>query len=172
MKLDSNPALAETTPTLYRFKINVQPHGSASLHVTERGTISTRYSIGTQSDLHPLMLLATSGQDARVTQALRPILDAEHKLTGLEIRLKTIQDSIRQLSEDEARARENISALKGNAETVTIRRFVDDLNRDEDQLTAARKQAEDLGRERDRARDAFSESLANFNLDMDVAESA
>ncbi|HEY4045831.1 MAG TPA: DUF4139 domain-containing protein [Acidobacteriaceae bacterium] len=172
MKLDSNPALAETTPTLYRFKINVQPHGSASLHVTERGTISTRYSIGTQSDLHPLMLLATSGQDARVTQALRPILDAEHKLAGLEIRLKTIQDSIRQLSEDEARARENISALKGNAETVTMRRFVDDLNRDEDQLTAARKQAEDLGRERDRARDAFSESLANFNLDMDVAESA
>jgi hypothetical protein len=172
MKLDSNPALAETTPTLYRFKINVQPHESASLHVTERGTISTRYSIGTQSDLHPLMLLATSGQDARVTQALRPILDAERRLAGLEIRLKALQESIRQLSEDEARARENISALKGNVETVAMRRFIDDLNRDEDQLTAARRQAEGLGREREAARDAFSDNLANFNLDMDLGGAA
>ena len=171
LKLDPNSSLAETTPNLYRFMVTVQPHESVPLHVSERGTLSTTYSIEQNGDAGSRLLVSISGESPVVADALRPVLDAKRKLDEIEQKLKSNKANIEQLSTDEERVRDNIAALKGNGASDATRRFVEQLNRDEDQLQAARKQADDLIRERDAARDALANQLTNLNLDMDVASS-
>ena len=171
LKLDPNSSLAETTPNLYRFRVTVQPHESVPLHVSERGTLSTTYSIEQNSDAGSSLLVSISGENSVVADALRPVLDAKRKLDEIEQKLKSNEADIEQLSADEKRVRENIAALKGNGANDAMRRFVEQLNRDEDQLQAARKQADELTRERDAARDALANQLTNLNLDMNVASS-
>ena len=57
----------------------------------------------------------------------------------------------RPLAADEARDRENLTALKGND---AAKRFVDELNRAEDALQTTRKQTADLEQQKKAARKA------------------
>jgi hypothetical protein len=70
-------------------------------------------------------------------------------------------------SADEARDRENLTALKGND---AAKRFVEQLNRAEDQLQSTRKQTADLELQKKAALDKLNVLISSITFDWSVTE--
>jgi predicted nucleic acid-binding Zn-ribbon protein len=96
---------------------------------------------------------------------LKPVIDAQTALADLGRRIDEFKQAEQTASADEARDRENLAALKGND---AAKRFVDELNRAEDQLQTARKQTADLEQQKKAAVDKLNQLVAAVSFDWDV----
>jgi hypothetical protein len=163
-ELDSETKPAETTATAYRFRVAVKPHESADLHVRERALLSETVRIDPDED-RTAFLISVSKLMPYVEVKLRPLIDAETALSGLNAKIEEIEQKEKTLSADEARDRENLAALKGND---AAKRFVEELNSAEDQLQAARRQAADLEQQKTVAVEKLNALIAGLSFDWDV----
>lgn len=165
-KLDSETAPAETTATAYRFREAVAPHQSVDLHVGERAALSETVRID-PNDNRSAFLASISKYTPDLEAKLRPLIEAETALNNLNERIQQLDQNEKTLTDDETRMRDNITALKGNE---AAKRFVDELNRTEDQIEAVGKDRTDLEKQRDAARanlDGVIQRLS-FDTDLDV----
>jgi septal ring factor EnvC (AmiA/AmiB activator) len=111
-------------------------------------------------------LLAVGKMAPSIEEKLRPLIEAETALNGLNAKIEQIAEKERTLAADEARDRENLTALKGND---AAKRFVDELNRAEDALQDARKQSADLEQLKNAAVDKLNKLIAALSFDWDVS---
>jgi hypothetical protein len=163
-ELDSETKPAETTATAYRFRVAVKPHESADLHIRERALLSETVRIDPDED-RTAFLISVSKLMPYVEVKLRPLIDAETALSALNAKIVENEEKEKTLAADEARDRENLTALKGND---AAKRFVEELNRAEDQLQAARKQAADLEQQKNAAVEKLNALIAGLSFDWDV----
>jgi len=163
-ELDSEPKPTETTPTAYRFKLAVEPHQSAELHVREKATLSEQIRINPNDDRSGF-LVAISKFTPALEEKLRPLIDAETALSNLNRKIQESEQKEKTLADDEARARENLTALKGND---AGKRFVAELNQAEDEIAASRKDRAALEKERDAARARVEAIIAQLSFDTDL----
>ena len=163
-KLDSDPAPEETTAGAYRFRVIVKPHESVDLHVGEEANQSSRLRIG-ESQFRSEYLLNVSKYTPDLEQKLKPLIDAGIAVSDLDRKIADLQQKEKTLADDEARARDNITALK-NGEAS--RRFVDELNTAEDGLQAARKDRTGLEQQRDAAQARLNALIAAASFEFDV----
>ena len=163
-ELESETKPAETTATAYRFRIAVAPHESADLHVRERALLSENVRIDPSEDRSEFLVLVGK-QIPSVEENLRPLIDAETALSGLNVKIQEIVAKEQTLAADEERDRANLTALKG---TDAARRFVEELNSAEDQLQAARKQVADLEQQKNTAVDKLNTLISALSFDWDV----
>ena len=96
---------------------------------------------------------------------LNPIIDAQVKLTDLQHQIEESKKQEQTAAADEARDRENLTALKGND---AARRFVDELNHAEDLLQATRKHIADLEQQKSAAIDKLNAQISGLSFDWDV----
>jgi hypothetical protein len=168
--LDSTEKPDETTATAYRFRVGVEPHKSADLHVTERANLSETIRIGTPQFNNGQFLVTVSKYSPELGEKLRPAIDAEAALADVNRKLNENDEKQKTLADDESRARDNVTALKGND---AAKRFVDELNQAEDTLQTARKDQTDLEKQRDAAQAQLDGIIArlSFDTDLDVVTS-
>lgn len=155
---------AETTANAYRFKMAVDPHQSAELKVGEKTDLAETVVINPDYD-RTAFLVAVSKYTPELEAKLRPLIDAETALADVNRKLGENQQKQKTLSDDETRIRENVTALKGNE---AAKRFVDELNRAEDDLDAARKDQASLQLEHETARARLSDVIAKLSFDADL----
>ncbi len=98
---------------------------------------------------------------------LNPIIDAQAALADLNQKINDAKKTEETAAADEARDRENLTALKGND---AAKRFVDELNRAEDLLQATRKQIADLEQQKQAAIDKLDAQINAISFDWDVKE--
>jgi hypothetical protein len=163
-ELESETKPAETTATAYRFRMAVKPHESADLHVRERALLSETVRIDPDEDRSEF-LIAVGKITPSVAEKLRPLIDAETALSGLNSKIEELERKEKTLAADEDRARANLTALKGND---AAKRFVEELNSAEDQLQAARKQVADLEQQKNTATEKLNALIAALSFDWDV----
>jgi len=163
-ELDSDTKPAETTATTYRFRVAVDPHQTAELHVRERANISEKVQIGTQFG-NGDMLIAVGKFSPALAEALKPAIDAQTALTDVNRKLDENAQNQKTLAEDENRCRENLKALK---EAATAKRFVDELNQAEDSIEAARKEQAALEKQRDAAQAQLDSIIVKLSFDTDL----
>lgn len=164
--LDDGLKADETTPDLYRFKVPVAAHSTAKLEVRERGPEYTTVDLGSNPRQEEFLLqLVKDVPDA--LDKLKPVIDAQLALTDLDRRIEESKKTEQTAAADEARDRENLTALKGND---AARRFVDELNKAEDQLQATRKQTEDLEAQKTAAETKLNDLIAGVSFDWSVME--
>jgi hypothetical protein len=163
-ELDSESKPEETTATAYRFRLAVKPHESADLHVRERALLSETVFIKPDED-RAEFLIAVGKITPSIEEKLRPLIDAETALSGLNTKIEEIEQNEKTLAADEDRARANLTALKGSD---AAKRFVDELNSAEDQLQAARKQVADLEQQKNAAVEKLNALIAGLSFDWDV----
>jgi hypothetical protein len=163
-ELESETKPAETTATAYRFRVAVKPHESADLHVRERALLAETVRIDPDED-RTAFLIAVGKVTPSVEEKLRPLIEAETALSGLNAKIEEIERKEKTLAADEDRARANLTALKGND---AAKRFVDELNSAEDQLQAARKQVADLEQQKNIAVEKLNALIAGLSFDWDV----
>jgi predicted nucleic acid-binding Zn-ribbon protein len=110
-------------------------------------------------------LLALCKQVPEALDKLKPVVDAEVALADLNRRIQESKQTEKSASDDEARDRENLTALKGND---AAKRFVDELNRAEDLLQTTRKQTADLEQQKKTATDKLNQLIGQISFDWDV----
>jgi hypothetical protein len=162
--LDDGLKADETAPDLYRFRLPVTQHSTATLDVRERGPEYTQVYLNADSNQTNYMLdLVKRVPDA--LDKLKPVIDAQTALAELDHRIAESKKAEETAAADEARDRDNLTALKGND---AAKRFVDELNRAEDQLQATRKQTADLEQQKQVAVDKLNGLIAGLSFDWDV----
>ena len=162
--LDDGIKAAETTPSLYRLRLAVGAHSTEKLVVRERGPESTTVTLNAENDQTSYLLdLVKRVPDA--LEKLKPVIDAQGALVELDRRISASEEDEQTASNDEARDRENLTALKGSD---AAKRFVDELNHAEDKLQAARKQTADLEQQKQVAVEKLNELISGISFDWDV----
>ncbi|MGA3135800.1 MAG: hypothetical protein ABSC88_07385 [Terracidiphilus sp.] len=162
--LDEGLKADETAPDLYRFKLPVASHSTEKLEVRERGPEHQRVDlVSTQDQTEYLLDLVKRVPDA--LDKLKPVIDAQTALAELDRRIGESKKTEETAAADEARDRENLTALKGND---AAKRFVDELNRAEDLLQATRKQTADLELKKQAAVGKLDDLIAGLSFDWDV----
>jgi hypothetical protein len=164
-ELDSEPKPAETTPTAYRFRVAVQPHESVELHVGEKANLSEKVRIDPNGNWTEYLINVSKFTPA-LEEKLRPLIDAETALSDLNVKIQEVEQKKTALAADEARDRDNLTALKGND---AAKRFVEELNRAEDDIQAARKDQAELEKQRDAARTHLELLIAALSFDTDLS---
>jgi hypothetical protein len=162
--LDEGLKADETAPNLYRFKLPVASHSTEKLEVRERGPEHQRVDlVSTQDQTEYLLDLVKRVPDA--LDKLKPVIDAQTALAELDRRIGESKKTEETAAADEARDRENLTALKGND---AAKRFVDELNRAEDLLQATRKQTAGLELQKQAAVGKLDDLIAGLSFDWDV----
>ena len=155
---------AETTPDSYRFKVPVVASSMATLEVREHGPVSTTVTLNADENQSEYLLsLVRRAPDA--LDELKPVIEAETALAVLNRRIADLQKAEKQAAGDEARVRENLTALKGNE---AAKRFVDELNQAEDLLQSTRKQTADLEQQKLAAQEKLNQEISSISRDWDV----
>ena len=136
--LDPDQTPAETTPTVYRFRVETKPNETVRLHVTETEPGETRYQLSSSNDAQLTFLLNQTGHNPAFQAALQPIIDARRHVADMQELVDEASSRLDGLRSDEERQRANVTALE-NSDKASRERFVHDLNATEDQIAAARK---------------------------------
>ena len=162
--LDGDLKAAESSTNLYRFKLPVAAHTTAKLEVKEHGPESTSVTLNAYANqVNYLLDLVNRVPDA--LEKLKPVIDAQEALADLDRRIRESKKTEEAASADEARDRDNLTALKGND---AAKRFVDELNRAEDLLQTTRKQTADLEGQKKGATEKLNGLIAGLSFDWDV----
>jgi len=162
--LDSGLKPDETSPNLYRFKLPVTAHATAKLEVQEQGPQYTTVDLRSNPRQDEFLLqLAKDVPDA--LDKLKPVIDAQAAVADLDRRIEQSKNVEETAAADEARDRENVTALKGSD---AARRFVDELNRAEDLLQSTRKDTADLEKQKEIALEKLDDLIGGINFDWDV----
>jgi hypothetical protein len=160
-KLSPGSKPAEVAPDLYRFRIPVASHKSESLLVSVEGPDAESWVIDADQDqVQPLQHLAE--EVPAIADKLKPIITAQQAINEMKTQLHTLEEKTKSLTSDEARARENLTALKGND---AAKRFVDELNHSEDELESTRKQIADLTDKEKAAVEALRQTIGSLNIE-------
>lgn len=164
-ELESETKPDETTATTYRFKVTVGPHQVTELHVKERANQRETVEIGKRVSDDSSFLITVSKYSPELEKKLQPAIAAEGELETISDKLVENDEKQEKLNQDEARVRENVTALKGND---AAKRFVDELNQAEDELQAAKKEHADLQAQRDAAQEKLDGFIASLSFDSDL----
>jgi hypothetical protein len=164
--LDDGLKAEETSPNLYRFKVPVTAHSTAKLEVRERGPQYTTVDLRNNPRQEGFLIeLIKNVPDAEAQ--VKPVIDAASVVSDLETKIADAKKAEETAAADEARDRENLTALKGND---AAKRFVDELNRAEDQLQATRKQTADLELQKQAATEKLEDLINGLSFDWSVTE--
>jgi hypothetical protein len=162
--LDEALKPAETSASFYRFRLPVAAHSTATLQVWERGPAYTTVTLNPNQDQTAYLLeLVKTAPDA--LDKLKPVIDGEVAIADLDAKIVESNDDEEKATADEARDRDNLTALKGND---AAKRFVEELNQAEDALQAARKKTADLQQQKQTAVDKLSNLISGISWDWDV----
>jgi hypothetical protein len=151
----------ETTPDHYRFRLPVPAHQSATLLVADEGPEYESWKINEDSD-QVAALVTLSEEVPAIAEKLKPLSDAQKTIRDMKAQLHDLSERVNSLSADEARARENLTALKGND---AGKRFVDELNQAEDNLQSTRKEIAALTEKEKAAVEALRQQLQTTNIE-------
>ena len=165
--LEGDVKAAESTPTLYRFRLVVPAHNTAKLEVREHGPEYSTVNLETNPEQREFLLQLVKQVPDAAAQ-IQPVIDAQAALTDINEKIALSKQGEATAAADEARDRENVTALKGSE---GAKRFVDELNRAEDQLQATRKQTADLEKQKSAAAEKLNQVIAALSYDWNESES-
>jgi hypothetical protein len=132
---DATPKPTETTATVYRFRVDLAPGATTKLHVGGDHPTYTYYRLDTADDNQLTFILKTSENNPTLEAALQPIIEARRRVAEAQIAVDQTNAKLTALRTDEDRQRANITAL-ATADKTSRERFVRDLNKTEDTITA------------------------------------
>lgn len=164
--LDSDPKPAETTPTVYRFRVATKAQETVRLHVGERHTNYEYIRLVDRTVENITLLIKNAKASSAVLAALQPVFDLHAQVVGFDEQIKAREADIAEITKDQDRLRENMKALKGSAEErALLQRYTGELNAQEDKLVALRTQLTTLHAQRTAADAEFQAKLDAVDVD-------
>jgi hypothetical protein len=153
------------TARFYRFRIPLGPRESADLPVVERQALMESYTLThfTRADLE--LFLSRNQIDAQTRAALEKLVDIKTRIASVDARLADINKEVEEISQDQARLRENIKALTATAEArQLIARYVAKADEQESRIEQLTRDRKALSDERARLQTEFDTALRNLDI--------
>ncbi len=168
-KLAGGMEPAESSSSCHRFQVTVAPNKMAALAIKEYRPLSTRYELTNLNDDQVSFFLSQKMINPEVEEALRRVVSQKDNVATMDQEIGSRKGQIASISEDQQRVRENMKALKGSAEEKTlVERYARQLNQQEDQVEALRKQISDLQQKREQAQKALNELIEGITLEAKI----
>jgi hypothetical protein len=162
----TEPKPAETTPTVYRFRVPVAAGQSVTVPVTERHTGLETFRLVDRSIEQITLTLQNAKASAAVLAQFQPVFDAHSAVVALDDQIRAREAEVASITADQNRLRENMKALKGTPEERALTaRYTGELNTQEDRLATLHQQIGDLHTARIAADQKFQDLLAAVNID-------
>jgi Carboxypeptidase regulatory-like domain len=159
---------AETSSTAYRFKVAAPAKQTTTLVVEERQPLESKHEVTSMTDDQVAVLVRDSGS-AILKQAFTPILAKKAAIAALSARLADRQGEIEQISQDEARVRENLIALKSTSdEKRLVKRYASQLTDWEDRIVTLRRERTDLDRQRQQEQTELQQLIGQLSLSIET----
>jgi hypothetical protein len=161
----------ETSLGAYRFAVPVEAKGVATLVVEERHPLDTNYAISQLTDQQVSVFVHDARENVRLSQALRPIQAKKAEIVSISAERNARQTEADKIAEDQKRLRENMAALKGSSgEKELLKRYVAQLNQQEDRIAVLRRETADLEQKLSVARTELAGLIEVLAVDLDVLE--
>jgi hypothetical protein len=158
----------ERAPGVYRFRVEVPAQGTASLPVEEVRTLATSYQLSALDDNQISLFVSQGSISSEMAKALAKITAQKAEVAKLEEDMESRQKDIDRIVEDQGRLRENMKALRGTAEEkALVQRYTKQLDQQENELEALRKNIQATEAQRDKA----NAQLENMIQDLQIEAS-
>ena len=156
----------ETTPSLYRFLVKVDPKASAQLKVEEYHPLTTMLELTNLGTNYIDLFTEQKRMTPAMEQAFKRVLDQKAVIAGLDAQIGSSQQEVASITADQGRLRENMKALKGTPEEkALLQRYTRQLDEQEDRLAALHAQIAGLQTKRQQASQQLDQILAEISLD-------
>jgi chromosome segregation ATPase len=155
----------EESATAYRFRIEVPSKETKTFTVEESNADTAQFAL-TSLNLNVVEAFVKSDTlTPEMEQAMRQILAQKDEIAKLDADLKSKESAITDIVQDQDRLRENLKSLKGTPEEKTLaQRYTGELNDQENQLAALRKEHAELQTRRKQAQQELDSTIENLNI--------
>ncbi len=162
---DDTPKPVEKTASFYRFRVEVAPHSTFDLPVTERQTLMDTYALSDLNQQFLELFVSRKFIDAETRAALEKIIEIKSQIASLNDRIAAADRETIEISTDQKRLRENISTLKDTAETKQlIARYVAKAGEQETRLEQLTNEKREVVLERVRLQSELSAAIRAMSL--------
>ena len=159
----------ESTASLHRFRLTVDPKKTSTLRVTEFRPVSTRWELNNLSEKEMTYFIDGKMVTPQIEKALRRVIAQKDELVGIDAEISSRKLQMDNISEDQKRLRENLKALKGSAEEkALVERYAKELNSQEDHVLSLQKEASDLRLKRDAAQKTLNEIIQDLQMEETI----
>ena len=164
---EDSPKPEEKASGLYRFRLSVEPKKTERLVINEAKPLYTQYALNGITDDQIGAFLLQKSINADIEKALRSITAQKNLVADFDAKMKAQQKMIDQIFTDQGRLRENMKALKGSAEErALLQRYTKQLDEEETQLDALRKQIQETQVHREKANEGLQKMIGDLQMDV------
>ncbi|HZE71380.1 MAG TPA: carboxypeptidase regulatory-like domain-containing protein [Pyrinomonadaceae bacterium] len=166
-KLAENSTKPETqTASHYRFRVVLRPHETIQFPVTERSEHWDSYQLASFTRPQLEFFIARRYVDEATRAALQTIIDLKDKLAAVEANLQQLNKEAAEITQDQQRLRENITALTSTAEAKQlIARYVAKANEQETRMEQIEKTRKAIVTDRVRLQGELDAAVRSFSID-------
>jgi hypothetical protein len=165
--LASNESPAEGTAAAARFRVTLEPRKDTSLVVREVRTGETRISLFQVNDEWLTQVSSSGVSGAELERSLAPVLDKQRALASSNERLMALTREQETITQDQARLRENMKALRGSAEEKPLlQRYARQLDAQETRLDTLKEEITKATLAREAAGQELAKTVAALSFDF------
>jgi hypothetical protein len=156
----------ETSASMYRFRVSVDPKQSTTLEINESHPVETRVELNNITDDQVALMVKENSIDPQIEQALRKILEQKALVAALNAEAETRDNTITSIYDDQQRLRENLKALKGSAEEKALtQRYTQQLSDQETRLGKLRNEKEDFENKSEAAQEKLDKMIEDLAIE-------
>lgn len=157
----------ETTADWMRFRVPVESKQTATLVVDEARSQTHSFVVGNLGAQNLELFVRQKSIDKSLEDALRKVLAQKAAIGDLTARKNLREAETSKIFDDQQRLRENMKALRGSVEEkALLQRYTQQLNEQETQLAALRKDIDDLAGQAQSAQAALDKSIQDLAFDV------
>ncbi|MBO0799989.1 MAG: hypothetical protein J2P31_14305, partial [Blastocatellia bacterium] len=117
---DDTKKPASRTINYYRFRVELEPHATFELPITETQPAMANYQIANLTQREIDIFVSSNYIDASLRAELEKLIDLKTKISATQGRINDLEKEEAEISEDQKRLRENIAALKNTGEAKQL----------------------------------------------------
>ncbi len=165
-KLEAAAKPEESSASSHRFRVAVEPGKTARLEVQEVREGETSYDLDDLDDDEFELFVQQRKSSPALEQALSRVMAKKNEISVLDAQVRTREQEIATINNDQARLRENMKALKGSSEERALtQRYTRQLDSQEDRLGVLRSEIEGLKAQRDNRDEELEQMIQEIVLD-------
>lgn len=155
----------DVTQNNYRFRIELQPFETKIFTIAEKQPLMDSYKIASLTFQDLDMFLTRRYINEATKQKLNALIDLRNQIAQIATNLSALDQEEKEISNDQARLRENIEALTKTPEAKQlINRYISKANEQESRIEAINKERQSLKAERERLEAQLAAAINNFEL--------
>ena len=165
-KLMGDAKPVESSASLHRFRMTVEPRTTATLVVQEYLPLYNNYQLTNVTDDEIQLFLDQGSINPEIEKALRKIVARKNDIAALDALIAARKAEVTRIGEDQQRVRENMKALKGSVEEkALVERYVRELNQQEDSVQSLRREINDAQQKRNSAQSVLDGMIQELDME-------